>query len=156
MREINWVDGVVGLVLLAYVWQGWERRVFMVLSEMVSWVMAYVITCYSLWWLMVVLVKYLGVSARYSPVIAWTLLVVVAQQVVYRLCLLVTSKISRHYFSGGTQLVMGLLPSFLSGLLTLVYVMVVLMWLPFDYPAKVDIVSSWMGGLLGGLLSGWI
>ncbi len=154
--QYNWIDAVVVVLIGLYTWQGWERGVYLVWGECVSWLVAWLVGLFSNVYFSSVLVLFLGVNNRSAPVLAFLLTVIVVQQLLYRMLQTILQLFPRQYFKGLMHAVLSMLPAFASGVMVLAFLILVLDWIPFDYPMKQDIVNSWVAHRTQDFLSNYI
>jgi uncharacterized membrane protein required for colicin V production len=151
--QFNWVDSVVLLLVFLYTWQGWERGVYLVWGEFISWLLALIVGLYANTFLSSILVLSLGVSNRSAPMWAFLISVVVLQQFVYRALQTMLQLMPRQYFKGVMHAVLGIMPAFLSGVMVMAFLIVVLSWIPLEYPLKQDVKAGWFANLVHQFLS---
>jgi hypothetical protein len=144
----TWVDMVAVLVIGLYVWQGYERSVYVVIAEAIAWVSGF----YLMWqWQQAVmrsLVLGMGVGAGLAQYLAYLLLFFGVQQLVYRLLRKVSEGLSHQYVGSQGARLLVLIPAALSGLGVVVLLLLAFGGFPVDYPLKSELFSSMIGRVL--------
>ena len=153
--EFNWFDFAVVILIGLYTWQGWERGLYLVIPECISWMAAWLSGIWLSEQLAIFMVVNFGLWPQSSWLWAFILIVVVVQQVVYRALMLVFAKLPRQYFSTFPQLLLGLVPAFLSGVMVIWFMVLVLIKIPVQYPLKTDITESWFGSRVEAQVLKW-
>jgi uncharacterized membrane protein required for colicin V production len=141
----NWYDLAILILIGLYTWQGWERGLYLVVPECLSWVGA---------WLAAILyaertahfmIAYLGLWHASSWLWSFILMVIVVEQLLYRSLMLLFALLPKQYFSHFWQLILGVVPAFLSGIMVMAFLTLILLLVPINYPFKQDIETSWFG-----------
>ena len=143
--QFNWFDVAVVALVGLYAWQAWDRGLYVVVPEAISWVVGWMggILVAQQW--AGFLVTNFGLWAQSSWLWAFIMMVIVIEQLVYQSLKLALMKWRRQYFSRFWQLVTGLVPAALSGIMLIAFVTLVLIKIPAEYPLKQDMVNSWVG-----------
>ena len=141
----NWFDLAVLILIGLYTWQGWERGLYLVVPECLSWIGAWLVGILYAERAAHFLVANLGLWHTSSWLWSFLMVVVVVEQLLYRSFMLIFARLPKQYFSHGWQLVLGVVPAFLSGIMVMAFLTLVLILVPVNYPFKLDIETSWFG-----------
>lgn len=156
---LTWVDGAFLILALLYAWQGYERGMVVALGEMVGWFIAWTLAFLLDKHLTFILVTYLGVRNTTAQAVSVLLIVLVANLIIYRAVVEFSFLVPRHYLKGHWQVILGWVPSFVSGLMMVMYLSLIATSVPFVYPYKNKIETSkshqifrgWYEQLRGGV-----
>lgn len=143
IRTFSWFDVAMFGLILMYIWQGWEKGINQTVSECVSWIIAWWGGLRFLDYVINGLVIYLGLSRSSSWWVAFLLIVISLQQIIYTALKSLIHRLPRQNFSASGQFIFGVIPAAISGILLAAFIVCVLIALPFDYPLKTDLQMSW-------------
>ena len=118
---LTWVDGAFLVLALLYAWQGYERGMIVALGEVAGWFIAWTAAFILDKHLTFFLVTYLGIKNTVAQTASVLLIVLLVNLVFYRAVVEYSYLIPRHYLKGGWQVVLGLVPSFISGAMMVMY-----------------------------------
>lgn len=153
LAVLEWFDWAIVILVLLYTWQGWERGMYLVVPEVVSWFLAWVVGLWGAQGVADFMVQYLGLWKEGAWLWAFIFMVVVVEQLVYRAGMQLFGTASKQSFSTFWQAFFGLIPSMLSGVMVMAFLIYVLFASGIAYPFKKAIDESRFGSTVMELVS---
>lgn len=149
---INWVDAVSVVLIGLYVWQAWERNPLTNVNELISWVTAYVFYYYFRISLQTSLVRLLGMRESEASFGVDLVVILACQQLVFWTLQALIDRLKKQYFSVFWHGLLSFLPSLVSAVLLMGYIILVLISFPYPSVIQEDMKLS----LLGIKLVAWL
>jgi len=139
---MEWVDLILVLILMLYVWQGWDHSLPAQLNLTFSWIAGWWISLKikaiaALW-----LVTHFGLKPEWAEWAGLVLSVLVIQQILYWAIMGLIALLPRHYLSSKWQALAGASLSVVSGFFIILWIVAALVLLPISYPLQEDFENS--------------
>lgn len=142
----NWVDWTVLVLVGLYVWQGWERNLMVMWADVVGWLAAFGFDNWKGAEVARWVTLQMGVDYSWAKYLVGLFLIMLIQQSIYWLGTSLSLKVERVYPAWQWQVMWGMLPSVVSGVMLLVFIVRAFAYFPVDYPLQDQLGASWVGG----------
>lgn len=144
----NWVDLVILIFLLIYLWDNWHKGIFLVVAEMAAVVAGFLAGVRLYQWPAQILETNFKIQVPLGKLLSFLGVTFLVEQVVGSWLAGLGRRIPRKYFPAWWQGVLTLPVSGLSGLVIAGVIVVAVMGLPVKASVKRDIRQSEIGGFL--------
>ncbi len=145
---VNWIDGVVGAVLLFYTIHGWETGVVFLVANLISFII-------SLW----LAVRYhqavggflsekFGVTPTWAGVVGYIIIAIAAEGLLSKLGEIVIERLPEKIVESKVNKWLGAIVAAVNGLLIVTFFMVLIVSLPLRGTIRKDIQDSTTGKIL--------
>ncbi|MFC6998948.1 CvpA family protein [Rufibacter roseus] len=139
---MNYIDILIAFIVLSSIWSGWHRGFVLGMLDLVRWVGSLLIGLRLYPNMAEVLEKLVDWSATWLLPISFFLVVLIASIMIQSLGNLILEKLSPEVHRHKSNKLLGLIPGFLSGVVTAAIVGVLLMAIPFKGGLEEEVQSS--------------
>ncbi|MFZ5845138.1 MAG: CvpA family protein [Patescibacteria group bacterium] len=143
--QFNWVDWVILVVLLYYLWQGWEQGVVHLLANLFAFLGSLFLAVKFHAPVGSFLVEKFGIALAWQTVLGYIMVGFLAELVLAEIAAALTSLLPPRVLNSRTNQRLGALVSVFNGLVIVAFILLIILALPLRGTVKRDIASSSIG-----------
>lgn len=144
----NWIDLLILIFFVFYVWEGIERGFFNLLGEMVSFIIAFIAALRFYPFASKVLSDNFSLSLGFANAIGFVLVAVIVEAIIGVILSYLYRLIPARWFSSWWNRALGFLPAIVDVLILTGFVLTAIIGLPVSPFLKQDVLASRIGGAL--------
>ena len=141
----NWVDFVIVLILLCFVWDGWKKGIFWLAAQLLSFLISLLVAFRTYLWTAGILVEMFSISHGWAKAFAFVGIAIVMEQMAYEILARLIMKIPKKYFPKWWRGLLGVGPSMINGGVFVAFVLTAAVSLPIKLPIKQAVLGSQIG-----------
>lgn len=142
---VNWVDFIIVLVLLWFVWDGWKKGIFWLAAQFMAFVGSLVVAFWSYAFVAVKLVQWLHLSHGIAKAVGFLAIAAIAEHLLYELLGKLIVRLPKRYFPRWWSGVMSIGPSAINGGVFVAFVLAAVVALPLRPQLKRAVLDSQLG-----------
>ena len=125
----NWIDIIVVVVWMFYVWHGWGKGFYESIAELSAWLLTWFLLVYYLRPIEHALIRNIGLSKDWAPVVALFFMVLLSGISAYLVFRTLLQNLSRQNYSALWHFVLVSLPTILAGgMMVMLFLVVVVLF----------------------------
>ena len=151
---MNWVDGVIIVIIGWFVWDGWKKGVFWLVAQMLAFVLGLFFAFWGYGLFAGLLTRGFGISHGLAKALGFVGAAIIGEQVIYEVLARMVRAIPRKYFPAWWSGLMSTIPSIVNGAVFVGFIVVAVISLPLRPSLKRGVMDSRLGALLVGRVMG--